>query len=55
MASDPFVLVAAAAGLAALAMTVALSVQIVVMRYRTAARERRRDALFATWRHVRTY
>ncbi len=48
--SDRFVAVAWDVGLGALAITVALALQVLVMRERALRRERRRDALFAAWR-----
>lgn len=48
--SDPFLDVAWAVGLGAIAITVALALQVLVMRERSLVRERRRTAVFAAWR-----
>jgi HEAT repeat protein len=48
--SDRLIAVAWAIGLGAIGLTVALGLQVLVMRGRMLRRERRRDAFIATWR-----
>lgn len=48
--SDQFILVAWNAGLVVFAITIALSLQVLIMRQRNARREHQREAAVATWR-----
>ena len=50
--SDPFIAAAWVVGLVALAITIALALQVLAMRERSVRRERRRAAVTAAWRPI---